>query len=207
MGENFRMKKILICFVSLVLSISGIIFLVNEFKLFSEKLPYSTILGTKIWLKLILGTYLTQILFSLILFFILKKLFQIYFIQESPILSFLLLALICIFWGTIRLNQTVCLEESCKDGTGKVVYLNGDLYEGELDNYKAHGIGKLFFKNGNVYTGMMFEGFPHGEGELKTSEYILQTGFYKGKKNGPAKFIYHDGKIIQKNFKEDLEIE
>lgn len=200
------MKKIIFAFISFLIISTLIIFLINQFKLFSNYMPYSTILGTSIWFKLIFGTYITQIVFAFILILILKKLFTLSYLEEHPALCFSLAAFICIFWGTIRLNQTVCLSESCKSGIGKLVYITGDFYEGELDNYKAHGNGKIFYKNGNIYEGQMFEGLPHGEGELKTSEYKIQSGFFKGQKNGPAKFIYPDGKIIEKRFKEDKEL-
>ena len=40
-----------------------------------------------------------------------------------------------------------------KEGSGKMIYKNGDIYQGEFKNDKKEGKGLMTFTNGNKYDG------------------------------------------------------
>ena len=50
------------------------------------------------------------------------------------------------------------------NGKGKIVYDDGDSYEGEWKDDKAHGFGVYISHNGSVYEGYWFENQQCGQG-------------------------------------------
>lgn len=52
------------------------------------------------------------------------------------------------------------------EGTGRLLYPNGDTYEGEFRESEENGQGKLTYKDGRVYQGQVSKGKPHGNGEM-----------------------------------------
>ncbi len=207
MGSSFQMKKIFFTFVIMNIFLFFLVYALNQKFFLADFMPYFSSLGSALWFRVIFGTYLTQTIFALVILILLLKLFNFDAIKENPILMYLLFCLIGFFWGTIRLNQTICISDNCKIGFAKVAYLNGNWFEGEVENNKPHGNGILYFKDGSIYKGSMFEGSIHGNGELKTSEYTMIGGWYKGKKSGLASFKYADGREEKFNYKDDKVIE
>jgi hypothetical protein len=49
---------------------------------------------------------------------------------------------------------------------GTIYFLNGDVYEGDVENEMPHGKGKLSYKDGAVYEGDFVDGLPTGCGKL-----------------------------------------
>jgi hypothetical protein len=47
---------------------------------------------------------------------------------------------------------------------GKLIFPNGDVYEGEFEKDLPHGEGKYIFSNGSVYEGEFAKGHLHGHG-------------------------------------------
>lgn len=207
MGIVSEMKKVFFSFFIINIILILLIIILNQKLAFEQFLPYQSILGTNLWLKVMLGTYCTQTIFAFVIFWILKKLFSFDAIAENPLLMFIFFCFIGLLWGTIRLNQTVCVSANCKSGIAKVSYLNGNSFEGDVEDNKPHGIGVLTIRDGSIYKGSMFEALPHGSGELTTSEYTVTGGWYKGKKSGQLFFKYRDGRELQLNYKEDKVIE
>ncbi len=64
-----------------------------------------------------------------------------------------------------------------KQGLGKKVYSNGDVYEGLWRHGKCEGPGRYRWKNNNEYDGEWKAGRMHGRGTLKwhTGEACLHT--------------------------------
>ena len=57
--------------------------------------------------------------------------------------------------------------EDLKQGLGKKVYANGDVYEGLWRQGKCEGPGRYRWKNNNEYDGEWKAGRMHGRGTLK----------------------------------------
>jgi len=47
---------------------------------------------------------------------------------------------------------------------GKVSFLNGDKYEGGLEDYNMHGEGVITYYNGDVYKGSFYDNNKNGSG-------------------------------------------
>jgi hypothetical protein len=66
-----------------------------------------------------------------------------------------------------------------------ILYIVGDVYEGEYVNEKKHGKGKYTSANGDVYEGDFVEGKKCGQGVFTYSSGNVYSGEYKdGKQNG-----------------------
>jgi hypothetical protein len=66
--------------------------------------------------------------------------------------------------------------------SGKVWFINGDVYEGFLENWEFHGQGKLSV----ALTGLSYEGV-WDKGNLSVGKFAYQNGFsYKGNKFTPV---------------------
>jgi len=74
-------------------------------------------------------------------------------------------------------TYTGCLDyESNADGYGKMLYLNGNIYQGNWKRNYLDGNGKMNFSNGDVYSGEWLKSSMEGIG---TRLYSNQ-GYYKG---------------------------
>ncbi len=68
---------------------------------------------------------------------------------------------------------------------GKMIFNNGDLYEGEFLNLKLHGNGTLKYRNGNVYTGEWINNKREGKGKIiHFNGDIYEGDFSNDYKNG-----------------------
>jgi hypothetical protein len=201
------MKKSILAFLIILLFLALGIYTLN-LNLFSIHLPYSSILGTTKWFIAIFGNLATQVVFAFIISIILNKITQIQFFKDDFYLGFLILSLLFLLWGLLRLSPTICLDGNCKTGTGILVYLNGDKYEGILDNYKPQGIGKLYYKNSKYFEGYFEEGLPHGEGFLLDIEdgkkVKIKSIWFRGKINDKANVQKEDGSIEIRRYRDGI---
>jgi len=111
-------------------------------------------------------------------------------------------------------------------GTGKVVWINGDTFEGTLVAGKRQGMGKfswgegqyvgdwvddkaqghgtLSFKNGNNYVGAVLDGLPNGEGAMRYASGDTYRGsFTNGLPNGRGVFQWGNGQRYEGDWKMD----
>lgn len=80
--------------------------------------------------------------------------------------------------GVFKLNDSGELEQSA---FGKIKFKDGDVYQGQITNNKAHGYGKLLKKDGGYYVGEFADGVYNGAGEeLHVSSKSLYRGFFRG---------------------------
>ena len=78
----------------------------------------------------------------------------------------------------------------------RVLFPNGDAYEGEMTNDKKHGQGKLISPNGAAYEGEWKDDKKHGQGKATYSDGGMYEGEWKDdKKHGQGKltFAVYDG--------------
>ncbi|MEM7659455.1 MAG: protein kinase, partial [Bacteroidota bacterium] len=95
-------------------------------------------------------------------------------------------------------------EAGLPEGTGKAVYKNGDVYEGEWVNGLPHGQGIQQYQNGNVYEGQFAHGVKQGRGMFTYKSGDRYEGAYQqGKMNGQGTFFYADGEKYIGGFQAD----
>ena len=100
---------------------------------------------------------------------------------------------------TIQSNQTNTYYKK-----GKMVYKNGDVYEGEFADNKLNDYGKMIYANGDVYNGHWKNGIKHGQGELINIEGLTYNCYWNnGKKNGRGFIIYPNGDKTEFDWKDD----
>ena len=80
-------------------------------------------------------------------------------------------------------------------GRCKILYENGILYEGEIDQGAYNGQGTIVWAGGDTYTGQWKDGQYHGNGKITYanggwSEGVFENGTLA---NGRCKAIYEDG--------------
>ena len=66
-----------------------------------------------------------------------------------------------------------------ENGKGKMIWKNGDVYEGDWKNGKRTGKGKLTWKNGDKYEGYFKNDELDGEGTLEYSNGDIEVGIWK----------------------------
>lgn len=93
-----------------------------------------------------------------------------------------------------------------KDGYGKMIYMNGEIYEGYWKNNLREGKGKLYFING-YYDCNWVNDYQNGIGKIYFNDNsILKVKFINGKKEGKG-ILLIDNNTINLNFKNDVLID
>jgi hypothetical protein len=86
-------------------------------------------------------------------------------------------------------------EFTC-DIEGKLIYSNGNIYEGSWNDGMHHGYGKYIYINGNIYEGNFENDKKHGYGKMIYSNGNIYEGYFnEDKMDGIGKMIYQDSII------------
>lgn len=88
----------------------------------------------------------------------------------------------------------------------KIVFPNGDVYEGGILNNQFHGYGKVKFINGTISEGHYENGLLNGEGSLTDAKgrVYYRGGFKNGKYEGQGTLTFTDGSSIVGHFHEGI---
>jgi hypothetical protein len=79
-------------------------------------------------------------------------------------------------------------------GEGKVVWANGDQFEGKLDQGKREGTGRFVWGNGQRYEGAWADDRPHGQGVLRFADGNQYEGtVVDGRPEGQGRMTYASG--------------
>lgn len=90
-------------------------------------------------------------------------------------------------------------------GQGKIVYVNGDVYEGQLEDGQEEGFGTMTYATGDVYTGNFEDGNRNGEGTDVCVDGTVYHGQYKDNSvHGECVVKYSDGEKFIGTFKNGL---
>lgn len=68
------------------------------------------------------------------------------------------------------------------NGYGKIIWKNGNVYEGQVQNGKRQGTGKLVWANGDVYEGQFQNDKMHGKGKLTLKDGKVYEGDFENGK-------------------------
>ena len=89
-------------------------------------------------------------------------------------------------------------------GYGRLIHSDGDVYEGEWLNDKAHSRGKYLHRDGASYEGEWFEDKQHGMGLERWTDRAKYEGEYNmGMKHGKGLFIWGDGSSYSGDFQKN----
>jgi len=89
-----------------------------------------------------------------------------------------------------------CVSGDCINGTGKYVYSDGDIYEGEFENNYRHGFGRYQYIEGDTYHGQWSWSDREGLGYYKWPSGNEYIGYWKGNmQEGMGTKYYVDGDI------------
>jgi hypothetical protein len=89
----------------------------------------------------------------------------------------------------------------------RIVFGNGDVYEGDFFNGEMHGMGLMAYSSGRVYGGEFKKNVPSGNGRIvyedgkKEKEYTGSVA--SDKKHGMGRLVYSSGCIFDGQFEYD----
>ena len=112
-----------------------------------------------------------------------------------------IVALSLLWFGTAYAE---CKAGNCSNGTGTMVWSNGDQYVGEWKDGKFHGVGTLTWSNGIKYAGDWKNGIEDGIGTVtwpNGNKYIGER--YNAQAHGQGTFIWSDGSRYVGEWKND----
>ena len=76
----------------------------------------------------------------------------------------------------------------------EILYSNGDLYDGPLENLLRHGEGRLIYQNGDVYEGNFWADSIDGQGTYSYINGDVYEGEFKqDKMHGEGTYTWADG--------------
>ena len=128
--------------------------------------------------------------------------------------NFLLLLTIIIFsfpfFTNIAEAKNECRSGDCVNGYGVIIYVNGNIYEGEFKNGKRDGQGTLTWTDGEKYEGEWKNGNYHGKGTLTYVDGTIYEGeWHNDRREGEGTLtnadgskiigVWFDGKLVSTN--------
>ncbi len=84
------------------------------------------------------------------------------------------------------------------EGSAKLVWVDGRVYEGDWTDDKFHGTGKYTYVNGDVYEGAFENGKRHGHGKVICADGAEYEGDWANdEKHGPGKYTCGNGDVYE----------
>jgi serine/threonine protein kinase len=100
------------------------------------------------------------------------------------------------------------LVRGMKEGKGTFRWTSGQRYVGDWAHDLPNGRGTLFFANGNRYDGEVKNGVPDGRGMAKFKNGDAYNGAWAGgKSNGMGRYTWADGSYWEGEFRDDKRTE
>ena len=96
------------------------------------------------------------------------------------------------------------IKNGIREGEGKFIYTNKDIYEGKWENDVKEGKGIMKYNNGNEYNGEWKNNKKEGKGIMifKNGD-KLETEWNKNKIGNKVKYYYKNGDIYDGEYKKD----
>lgn len=100
------------------------------------------------------------------------------------------------------------LVRGVKEGRGQFVWSNGQRYSGDWARDVPNGKGTIVFANGNRYTGDVSNGRPHGQGTIWFRDGDIYKGAWvNGKSHGHGRYTWANGSYWEGEFRDDQRTE
>lgn len=109
-------------------------------------------------------------------------------------------------WGTIleksKPKGDKCVSGNCDNGKGKLIYADGNIYEGDFVKGKKEGQGRFTVtETGQVYIGQFANERYNGRGKMTFSDGESYEGdWVYDQKTGKGKTVYSNGDIYEGDF-------
>lgn len=90
-----------------------------------------------------------------------------------------------------------------RNGKGKYTWKNGGWYEGEYINHKRHGFGIMHYPDKSTYQGIWFENYRHGKGTYTYPNGDTYEGQWEyGRRHGHGVYtVVSDGSVFEGDFR------
>ncbi len=100
------------------------------------------------------------------------------------------------------------LVKGVKEGKGKFTWHNGQRYTGDWSKDAPNGKGTIEYANGIRYQGDVRDGMPHGQGTLWFRDGDVYKGSWvNGRSNGQGRYTWANGSYWEGEFKDDKRTE
>lgn len=97
------------------------------------------------------------------------------------------------------------VDENDKPLVGKMIFNNGNIYDGEWKKGLMHGKGRMTFNNGSVYEGEWEYNLMHGKGVCAYENGDIYEGEFKNStKYGKGVYTYTDGGVHDGEYVNEL---
>ncbi len=94
------------------------------------------------------------------------------------------------------------LVKGQRHGRGLFVWANGQRYNGDWFNDKPQGEANIQFANGNRYEGQVLDGLPQGKGQIRYASGDIYTGqFARGEPQGRGVYLWQNGQQFNGDWK------
>ncbi|MBX7059677.1 MAG: FecR domain-containing protein [Leptospirales bacterium] len=98
--------------------------------------------------------------------------------------------------------SSLCQHGNCQTGSGRVLYADCSVYEGQFQNGRRHGSGTYRYANGDTYSGGFVDGQRHGQGEYRFANGASFRGqFADGAPRGAGIYRFEDGRSFEGQFR------
>lgn len=96
------------------------------------------------------------------------------------------------------------LVNGLKQGRGSFTWANGQRYDGEWSEDRINGVGTLHYANGDRYEGEFRNGQPHGKGTYTLHNGDVYVGAWRnGNKHGQGRLTWVGGDYWEGEFRDD----
>ena len=100
------------------------------------------------------------------------------------------------------------LVRGMKEGKGKFVWNNGQRYNGDWARDMPNGRGTITFTDGSRYEGEVKDGMPHGRGSTRfKSGDVYEGNWARGKSHGQGRYTWANGNYWEGEFRDDKRTE
>ena len=100
------------------------------------------------------------------------------------------------------------LVNGIKQGKGVFIWSNGQRYKGDWANDMPNGKGTIYYANGNRYDGEVKNGRPHGQGVTHFKGGDVYAGnWVNGKSQGHGRYTWANGSYWEGEFQDDRRTE
>ncbi len=100
------------------------------------------------------------------------------------------------------------LVQGKKQGKGKFLWRNGQRYSGDWERDMPNGKGSIVFPDGSRYEGEVKDGVPHGQGRTRfKSGDVYEGTWVRGKSHGQGRYTWANGSYWEGEFRDDRRTE